>query len=324
MVTMAVIDNLGAALDAVDAVGSGHGELRDLLHLLGQLRERGFGDMLRDQRARSLVETDLHVPAVDVAVLLDVLHHGEGFLHGVATGHEVLHGDADDDGHVLADVLAAFVHDVDQELAALLVSAAPTVSTTVRELRDEAGDLVADAGMDLDHVAAPVLRALRGGAVLLDHGLDLFGLQLAELLHERAARTVGRADSLQGIVLAGTPLVADVQLRSNLRAPLVAAGDQLFPAFFEVIAPHAGSTRAVVVLRLRVVQVCHVARADLDQADTALGALLIEVDDGLGQMVVLGEFRIHRSHDEAVFHLDVADFYRLVDAWKACQNNPFR
>ena len=80
----------------------------------------------------------------------------------------------------------------------------------------------------------------------------------------------------------------------------------------ETVIPNADGTRGGVILRMRVEHVADVAGTELDQGCTALRALLVEVDEIVTNMVVVGLLDGHRQHDEAVAQLHIADLERLV------------
>ena len=93
----------------------------------------------------------------------------------------------------------------------------------------------------------------------------------------------------------------------------------------ELVVPDAASTGGGVILRRGVEAVAHVCRTDFNQADTALSALLVEVHQVIGDMVVVYLLDGHRQHDEAVLQLHVTDLEGLQQFLVLCHSTaPFR
>ena len=325
-VAVALVHNLVAHVERVDAGAGEDGLVGDRLDLLGQIDELAFGHDLVCNRARSLMEAGLDRPCID-AVLLDDRHKLEGILDAVAAGHEVVGGDADEDRHISAAGLMDLVDDLGQEASAVLSRSAVLIGTMVGVLGQEAHDHVADACVDLDDVDAGILAALGGCAVLIDHDRDLF-LGVLALGHadERTAHDVlGRSIGQQRIVARGAPLIAELQLSGDLGAMSVAhIGNALEPGN-ELVVPDAASTGGGVILRRGVEAVAHVGRTDFNKADTALSALLVEVHQVVGDMVVVHLLDGHRQHNEAILQLHIADLEGLQKFLVLCHSTaPFR
>ena len=318
-------DHLVAHVERVDAGSGEHRFVGDGLHLLGEVDELAFGNDLVRHGTRSLVEAGLHAPSVH-AVLLDDRDDLEGVLDAVAVRHEVVGGDAHQDGHVVAAGLVDLVDDLAQEAGAVLGASAVLVGAMVGVLGQEAHHHVADAGMDLDDVDAAVLGALGRFAVLLHHDGDLFfGVFALGHAHERAAGNVfGRSVGQQRVGAARTPLVAQLQLRGHLRAMLMARLGDALPTRVELVGPNAAGSGGGVILRLGIEAIADVRAADLDQAHAALGALLVEVHQVVRNMIVVDLLDRHGQHDEPVPDLHPADAERFQQLLILCHDaNPF-
>ena len=311
-VAVALGDHFLAHIERVDAGTGEHRLAGDGLHLLGQVDELALGRALVGHRARGLVEAGLHRPGVYTVLL----HNGndlQGVLDAVAVGHEVVGGNAHQDGHVVTAGLVHLVDDLAQEASAVLGRAAILVGAVIGVLGEEAHHHIADAGVNLDDVDAGLLGAAGRLAVLLhDLGDLLFGVLALGHTHERAGRHVGRRRvGQQRHIAAGTPLVAELQLGGHLRTVLVGHLGHAGEPGDELIIPDAAGTGGRMVLRLGAEAIAHVARPDLDEAHAALGALLVEVHQVVGDVVVVHLLDGHRQHHETVAQLDVADLERL-------------
>ena len=323
-VAVALRDHLVAHVQRVDARAGEHGFVRDGLHLLGQVDELAFGHDLVRHGARGLMEAGLHRPGVH-AVLLDDGDELEGVLDAVAVRHEVVGGDAHEHRGVRADAMH-FVEDLGEQTGAVLGASTVLVGAMVRVFGQKAHDHVADARVDLDDVEAGFDGAARGLSVLLHHDGDFFlGVLALGHAHERAARHVlRRGVGLQLVVARRAPLVAQLQLHGRLGAVLVAHLVDARETGDKRIIPNASGSCSGMVLWRRIEAIAHVGAAQLQKARTAFGTLLEEVDDGVGDVVVIDHLGGHRQHDEPVSDLDPADAERLQQPLVLCHDaNPF-
>ena len=129
---------------------------------------------------------------------------------------------------------------------------------------------------------------------------------------ERTAHHIrGRSDRNQGVVSVGAPLVAKLQLSGNLGTMLVACVGHALETGDELVAPNTARAGSSVILGSGIVAVADVAGADFDQTETALGALLVEINQIVHDVVVVNLLDRHREHDEPVPQLNVADADRL-------------
>lgn len=300
----------------VEVVDTGAREARQrsvLLSFLGQVDELAFRNQLVCNGARSLMEASLDGPSVDAVSLYNLDDLLEVF-NALAARHKVVCRVANEDRVVFAALLVDLVNDVGEKLAATLGVSAVLVGTVVGVLGDEAHNHVADACMDLDDVDASLLAALSSFAVLLDYDLKFF---LGEFLFRHAnegarCNVDGRSIGVKFVFTRCTPLVAELQLSSELCAVLVANLCGAGKAGDEAVVPNAYSAGGGVILGVGVEYVANIAGAELDQSGTALCALLVKVYEVIANMVVVGLFDGHRQHDEAVSQLHVADLKRLV------------
>ena len=307
-VAVSLRDDLLAHVKRVDARTGEHRLVRDGLDLLGQIDELAFGHDLVRHGARRFMEACLDAPGIH-AVGFDDGNELLGVLDAVAAGHEIVGGDADEDGHVVAAGLMHLIDDLGKQTGAILGASAIFIGTMVGVLRQKAHDHVADTGMNLDDIDARILGALGGLAVLLhDDGDLLFGVLAFGHSHERAALNVfGRSIRQQRVISRCTPLVAQLQLNSHLGAVLVANLGDTLETGDELVVPNTAGTGGGMVLRLGVEAVAHIGAANLDEAHAALGALLVEVNQVVGHMIVVDLLDRHGQHDEPIAQLDVAD-----------------
>ena len=311
-VAVALGDDLLAHVERVDAGAGEDGLAGHGLHLLREVDELALGHDLVGHGAGRLVEAGLHGPGVN-AMGLDDRDELEGVGDAVAVGHEVIGGDAHENRHVIAAGLVNLVDDLAEETGAVLGRSAVLVGAVVGVLGKEAHHHVADARVDLDDVDAGILAAAGGLAVLLDDLGDLlFGVLALGHAHERAGgHVLGRSVGQKRIVARGTPLIAQLQLGGNLGSVVVAHLGDALEAGDELIVPASAGAGGRVVLRLGAEAVAHVARPDLDQAGMALCALLVEIHQVIGHVVVVHLLDGHRQHHETVAQLDIADLKRL-------------
>jgi hypothetical protein len=312
-VARAVSEDLLANVEVVDTGAREARQRSVLLSFLGQVDELTFGNELVSNGARSLMEASLDGPSVDAVSLYNLDDLLEVF-NALTARHKVVCGVANEDRVIFAALLVDLIDDVGEELAATLGVSAVLVGTMVGILGDEAHNHVANACMDLDDIDASLLAALSSVAVLLYNELDFF---LGEFLFRHANEGAGsnvdrRGIGVKLIFTRCTPLVAKLQLSSELCAMLVANLSGTGKARDEAIVPNAYSASGGVVLGVSVENVANVARAELDQSGTALCALLVKVYEVIANMVVVGLFDGHWQHDKAISQFHVADLKRLV------------
>ena len=179
-------------------------------------------------------------------------------------------------------------------------------------LGDEAHDHVANTCMDLDDVDASLLATLSSFTVLLNDELDLVDGEFAlRHTYERTRNNVFRSSIAQKLRVAiRTPLVAELQLSSELSAMLMASFCGTGKAWDKAVVPNTASTSSGVVFRMGVETVANIARTDLDKTSPTDCALLVEIDQVVTNGIVIGFLDGHWQHDETIANLYVADFKR--------------
>ncbi len=232
--------------------------------------------------------------------------HLPGVFEGPTARHEFIAGYPDGDGEVAARPGLHAPDHVQRELEPSLDRAPVGIGTPVAQGREEgARQQVAVRAVELEAVEAGFPDPPRGLPVSLDDLLDLVHGELAtDLL---GGEGHGRAGA-HGLL---APQERE-RLRTrmdDLRHDLGAVGVDDVGQLLE-----AGDLRIVPEPRpVRRVGEALVDRRHLegDEPHSASGASLVVVDHLLGDSaVVLGPERAHRSHDDAVAHLQAGDLDR--------------
>lgn len=306
-----IFDDLFANIEVVDTSTREGRKLGVLLSSLRKVDELTFRNELVSNRTRSLVETCLDGPSVNT-VLLDNFDDLFEVFEALTARHEVVCRITNEDRIIFAAYTMDLIDDVGKETAAVFRGSAVLVSTMVGVLGDEAHDHVANTCMDLDDVDASLLAALSSFTVLLNDELDLVDGEFAlRHTYERTRNNVFRRSIAQKLRVAiRTPLVAELQLSSELSAMLMASFCGTGKAWDKAVVPNTASTSSGVVFRMGVETVANIARTDLDKTSPTDCALLVEIDQVVTNGIVIGFLDGHWQHDETIANLYVADFKR--------------
>ena len=257
------------------------------------------------------MEACLDGPSVNT-VLLDNFDDLFEVFEALTARHEVVCRITNEDRIIFAAYTMDLIDDVGKETAAVFRGSAVLVSTMVGVLGDEAHDHVANTCMNLDDVDASLLATLSSFTVLLNDELDLVDGEFAlRHTYERTRNNVFRRSIAQKLRVAiRTPLVAELQLSSELSAMLMASFCGTGKAWDKAVIPNTASTSSGVVFRMGVETVANIARTDLDKTSPTDCALLVEIDQVVANGIVIGFLDGHWQHDETIANLYVADFKR--------------
>ena len=259
------------------------------------------------------MEASLDTPSVNTVSLYAFDNLFEVF-NTLTTWHKVVCRVTNKDWIIVAALTMNFVNDISKETAAVFSRSAIFVSTMVRVLRNKAHNHVTNTSMDLNDIDASLLTTKSSVTILLNNQLDFFFGEFAFWhTNERTRNNVFRRSVAQKLMSAiWTPLIAELQLSSELSAVLVANLRGAGQTWNKAVVPNTYRTSSGVIFRMGVKTVANVARAELDKSSSTFCTLFVEITQVIAYMIIISFLDSHRKHDKAISQFHIADFKRRV------------
>ena len=251
--------------------------------------------------------TTRHMNHVDAGLLQatgDVDHVVEG---QTAIG-VLIARNADVDDKVLAAALTNLGDDLEQEAHTGVERAAVLVGALVVERSQKAAEhAVGVRRMDLDAIDASLLHTHGSVAKLMRELVNLIDRDGTRCLAGVRRAHKGRSDQARRTRNVKGHVGGVEELRHDLAAILVDGRGELFPAGDKRVVVAAHVTRQIGIGRLD--------RYDLgdDQANAALGAGTVMIDQVVGHIAMIGQVGGHRRHKDAVLDLGRTDLDRTKE-----------
>ena len=284
-------EDLLGHLRVADVAGGDGGLAETLAHGPREERAPAVGQAAGvDLVVDGVVQPARHVDDVDL--LDEVFQQLKRVVERVAAGHALVGGQAEDDGEVLADLLAHGVEHHAREAGAVLWAAAEFVGAVVHRGGEELAQQVAVAAVHLDGVEAGDLRAARCLAVLAGDGFQLLARERARRGAAGFRREIRRGNGLHARAAFHGRRAGVVDLHRDAGAVAVQRFGELVEARDVAVVVDAQLRGAVGAGRPADVGVLHD-----DQPRAAGRALLVVADVAQAHLAVLaGVVGAHRRH----------------------------